>query len=59
VVRTDQVSRNVVQYKYLVGKLEGKRPVGKPICRWEVKFKRDFKGIGCVDIVANRPVAKR
>jgi hypothetical protein len=33
-------------YKILVGKLEGKRPLGKPRCRWEDNIKMDFRKIG-------------
>jgi hypothetical protein len=46
-------------YKYLIVKLEGKRLLANPRSRWEVRVERDLEGIGCVDIVANRPVAKR
>jgi hypothetical protein len=30
-------------YRILVGKLKGKRPVGKPRRRWEVSIKVDLK----------------
>jgi hypothetical protein len=30
----------------LVGKPEGKRPLGKPRCRWEVNIKMDFQEVG-------------
>jgi hypothetical protein len=36
--------RNV--YRFLVGKLEGKRPVGRPRRRWEDGIKMDFREIG-------------
>jgi hypothetical protein len=29
-------------YKVLVGKPEGKRPVGRPRCRWEDGIRMDF-----------------
>ena len=29
------------------GELEGKRPLGRPGCRWEDNFKKDHKEIGC------------
>jgi hypothetical protein len=34
--------RNV--YKILAGKPEGKRPLGRPICRWEDNISMDLKG---------------
>jgi hypothetical protein len=33
-------------YKILVGKPEGKRPLGRPRRRWEVNIKMDFREIG-------------
>jgi hypothetical protein len=33
-------------YRVLVGRLEGKRPVGRPTRRWENKLKMDFREIG-------------
>jgi hypothetical protein len=36
--------RNV--YKLLVGKPEGKRPLGRPRCRWIDNIKMDFLEIG-------------
>jgi hypothetical protein len=30
-------------YRVLVGKPEGKRPLGRPICRWENKNKVGFR----------------
>jgi hypothetical protein len=33
-------------YKILVGKPEGKRPVGTPRCRWEDNIKMDLREIG-------------
>jgi hypothetical protein len=33
-------------YKILVGKPEGKRPVGRPILRWEDNIKEDLIDIG-------------
>jgi hypothetical protein len=35
-------------YRVLVGKPEGKRPLGRPICRWEDNIKMDVGG-GCGD----------
>jgi hypothetical protein len=41
--------RNV--YRILVGKPEGKRPLGRPSCRWIDKIKMDLleTGLGGVD----------
>ena len=30
-------------YRVLVGKPEGKRPLGRPRCRWEDNIKMDFR----------------
>jgi hypothetical protein len=37
-------SRSV--YRILVGKLEGKRPLGRPRCRWEDNIKMDLQEVG-------------
>jgi len=34
-------------YGVLVGKPEGKRPIGRPRCRWEENIKMDFQEVGC------------
>ena len=34
-------------YRVLVGKPEGKRPLGRPKCRWEDDIKMDLKEVGC------------
>jgi hypothetical protein len=38
-------------YRILVGKPAGKRPLGKPRCRWEDNVKVDLQEVrcGCVD----------
>jgi hypothetical protein len=38
-------------YKVLVGKPEGKRPLGRPRRRWENGVRMDLReiGLGCVD----------
>jgi hypothetical protein len=38
-------------YKFLVGKLEGKRPLGRPRRRWEDGIRMDLRetGLGGVD----------
>jgi hypothetical protein len=33
-------------YKVLVGKSEGKRPFGRPRCRWEDGIRMDLREIG-------------
>jgi hypothetical protein len=33
-------------YKYLVGKLERKRPLRRPRCSWENNIKMDLREIG-------------
>jgi hypothetical protein len=33
-------------YRILVGRLEGKRPLGRPRRRWEVNIKLDLREIG-------------
>jgi hypothetical protein len=33
-------------YRILVGKTEGKRPLGKPRSRWEDNIKMDLKDVG-------------
>ena len=34
-------------YTVLVGKPEGKRPLGTHRCRWEDNIKMDFQEVGC------------
>ena len=34
-------------YRVLVGKPEGKRPLGRPRRRWENNIKLDFQEVGC------------
>ena len=34
-------------YRVLVGKPEGKRPLGRPRRRWEDNNKIDLQGVGC------------
>jgi hypothetical protein len=33
-------------YRVMVGRPEGKRPLGRPRCRWEDSIKVDFREIG-------------
>jgi hypothetical protein len=37
-------------YKVLVGKPEGKRPLGRPRCRWEDGIGMDLREIGLGDM---------
>jgi hypothetical protein len=34
-------------YRVLVGKPEGKKPLGKPWLRWEDNIKMDLQEVGC------------
>jgi len=34
-------------YRVLVWKPEGKRPLGRPRCRWEDNSKMDLQKVGC------------
>jgi len=34
-------------YWVLVGKPEGKKPLGRPRCRWEDGIKMDLQEVGC------------
>jgi hypothetical protein len=36
-------------YRALVGKPEGRRPLGRPRCRWENDIKMDLRKGGCGD----------
>jgi hypothetical protein len=36
-----------IVYKVLVGRLEGKRPLGRSIRRWEYKSIMDLRDMGC------------
>jgi hypothetical protein len=36
----------MVSVRVLEGKPEGKRPLGKPRCRWEDNIKKDFQEVG-------------
>ena len=37
-------------YRVLVGKPEGKRPLGRPRHRWEDNIKIDLQEVGCEDM---------
>jgi len=34
-------------YRVLMGKSEGKRPLGRPRLRWEDNIKKDLQEVGC------------
>ena len=36
-----------VVYRLLVGKPEGRSPLGRPRCRWEDNIRMDLQGVGC------------
>jgi hypothetical protein len=36
-----------VVYRVLVGKREGKRPLGRSRCRWEDNVRMDLQEVGC------------
>jgi hypothetical protein len=37
-------------YRVLVSKLEGKRPLGRSVRRWEDNIKMDLQEVGCGDM---------
>jgi hypothetical protein len=37
-------------YRVLVGKRKGKRPLGRPSCRWDDNIKMNFQEVGCGDM---------
>jgi hypothetical protein len=37
-------------YSVLVGKPEGKKPLGRPRCRWEDNIKMDLQEVACGSI---------
>jgi hypothetical protein len=46
-------------YRILVGKPEGKRPLGRPMCRWVDNIKMNLReiecdGIDCTDLAHDR-----
>jgi hypothetical protein len=46
-------------YKVLVGKPEGKRPLGRPRCRWEDGFRMDLRETGLWGVDWIRPAQDR
>jgi len=45
--RVARVGKKRGVYRVLVGKLEGKRPLGRPSRRWEDYIKMDLQEVGC------------
>jgi hypothetical protein len=50
------------EYRILVGKPDGKRPLGRPRCTWVDNIKIDLReiewdGMDWIDLVTARPVA--
>jgi len=46
-------------YKVLVGRPDGKTPLGRPTCRWEDNIKMDLREVGwaimgCIDLSQDR-----
>jgi len=41
-----RVGKKIGVYRVLVGKLEGKRPLGRPMRRWEDNIKMDLQEVG-------------
>jgi hypothetical protein len=46
-------------YRFLVGKPEGKRPLGRPRFRWKDNIKKDYQEVGCggidwIELAQNR-----
>jgi hypothetical protein len=46
-------------YRVLVGKYEGKRPMGRPRLRWEGNIKMDLQEVGCRFIDWIEPTQER
>ena len=47
VERVERMGERRGVYKVLVGKPEGKRPLGRPRSRWEDNIKMDLQEVGC------------
>jgi hypothetical protein len=41
-------------YSVLLGKSEGKRPLGRPRSRWEDNIKMDLQIVGWIELAADR-----
>jgi len=42
-----RMGEEMVVYRVLVGKPEGKKPLGRPRCRWAGNIRTDFQEVGC------------
>jgi len=42
-----RLGERIGEYRVLAGKREGKRPFGRPRCRWEDNIKMDLQEVGC------------
>ena len=42
-----RIEQSINSYRALVGKPEGKRPLGRPRRRWEDNIKMDLREVGC------------
>jgi hypothetical protein len=42
-------------FRFLVGKPEGKRPLGRPMCRWEDNIKMGLQDVGGTCECDNEP----
>jgi hypothetical protein len=40
-------------YRVLVGKSEGRRPLGRPRCRWENNIKMDLREVECGELTGS------
>ena len=47
VVHVARMGKRRGVYRVLVGKPEGKRPLGRPRRRWEDNIKMDLQEVGC------------
>ena len=43
-----RMEQSINAYRVLVGKPEGKRPLGRPRRRWEENIKMDLRAVDCV-----------
>jgi hypothetical protein len=50
VVHVVRVGKERGVYRVLMGKPEGKRPLGRPRRRWEGNIKMDFQEVECVGV---------
>ena len=51
------------EYRVLVGKLEGKRPLGRPMHKWEDNIMMDLQVVGCggmdwIDVAQDRNMCR-